>query len=201
MIDPTALARFSRRAANYRRSMAVGPLGLLRARERAVVRVLLDLRPGERVLDAGCGAGFDAAWLQAAGGTVLGVDASAAMVESARAAGIDAVQADLCGLSLGRRFDKAICLGALEFCTDTAGALRGVHAHLRDRGRLVVLYPNRGIWGNGYLMYHRASGVRVRLFDPTEMQQLMQSVGFDTQMDVRATSISRALLAERKGPL
>ncbi len=198
MINPAALARFGTRAAGYRRRMAKGPVGALRSRERAVVRALLGLRPGDRVLDAGCGAGFDSAWIQAAGATVLGVDASEAMVAACRKTGVDAVCSDLCQLALEQRFDKAICLGALEFCSDPVGALGGIQRHLSDGGQLVVLYPRRGAWGNAYLMYHRAWGVPVRLFGAVEMQQMMQRAGFEAQMDVRATRISRVVLATRK---
>ncbi|HMR05800.1 MAG TPA: class I SAM-dependent methyltransferase [Polyangiaceae bacterium] len=198
MINPAALARFGTRAAGYRRRMAKGPVGALRSRERAVVRALLGLRPGDRVLDAGCGAGFDSAWIQAAGARVLGVDASEAMVAACRKAGVDAVCADLCRLSLDQRFDKAICLGALEFCSDPVGALSGIRRHLRDGGPLVALYPRRGAWGNAYQMYHRAWGVPVRLFEAVEMQQMVQRAGFEAQMDVRATAISRVVLATRK---
>ena len=51
---------------------------------------LLAPRPGERVLDLGCGDGALTAKLVASGAQVLGVDASPAMVEATRARGIDA---------------------------------------------------------------------------------------------------------------
>ena len=56
----------------------------------AGVREWLAPQPGERILDLGCGDGQLTAKLVAAGATVVGVDASSAMVEGARSKGIDA---------------------------------------------------------------------------------------------------------------
>lgn len=46
--------------------------------------------PGDRVLDLGCGTGDDAVHLMARGVEVVGIDASAPMVEIARSRGVDA---------------------------------------------------------------------------------------------------------------
>ena len=51
---------------------------------------LLAPRTGERVLDLGCGDGALTAKLAATGVDVVGVDASAAMIEAARGRGLDA---------------------------------------------------------------------------------------------------------------
>src|SRR4051812_20707877 len=47
---------------------------------------LLAPRPGERVLDLGCGTGHLAAQIAAAGAEVVGIDRAATMVEQARRA-------------------------------------------------------------------------------------------------------------------
>ncbi len=198
MTNPSTRSRFDRRAADYRRRMGRGPLGELRRRERAVVQSLLDVASGETVLDAGCGAGFDAAWLQRAGARVGGVDASPEMVRAAQGAGIDARVGDICNLSLGRSFDKAICLGALEFCAQPDRALQNIFRHLHPGATLVVLYPCRGLWGRSYAAYHRAHGVSIRLFSDVSMERLACSAGFIVDIDVRATPISRVMAAHRE---
>ena len=45
---------------------------------------LLNPQPGERVLDVGCGTGHLTAQIAAAGTEVVGIDASAAMIDEAR---------------------------------------------------------------------------------------------------------------------
>jgi SAM-dependent methyltransferase len=52
----------------------------------------LDARPGERILDLGCGDGQLTTRLAAAGANMTGVDASPAMVEAAKARGVKAEQ-------------------------------------------------------------------------------------------------------------
>jgi SAM-dependent methyltransferase len=52
--------------------------------ERPAMLSLLPALAGTRVLDAGCGAGWYAAELAARGATVVGIDASAAMIDHAR---------------------------------------------------------------------------------------------------------------------
>lgn len=52
--------------------------------ERPTVRELLPDVEGKRVLDAGCGTGVNATWLEGLGADVVGVDATEAAVERAR---------------------------------------------------------------------------------------------------------------------
>ena len=61
---------------------------------------LLQPRPGERILDLGCGDGVVTEALLHAGAEVVGIDASPEMIAAARARGIDAHVQD--GLRLGQ---------------------------------------------------------------------------------------------------
>ena len=104
---------------------------------------LLDPRPGEIILDLGCGDGTLTAHIAAAGAKVIGLDASPEMVEAARAKGIDAYVADAEALGLARaahnfgQFDAAFSNAALHWMLDPAAVAEGVFAILKPGGRFV----------------------------------------------------------------
>ncbi|MBD5607086.1 MAG: methyltransferase domain-containing protein, partial [Candidatus Eremiobacteraeota bacterium] len=65
-------------------------------------------RPGERILDLGCGDGAFTAMVAASGATVTGIDASPALVAAARARGIDARVEDARELAYAAAFDAVV---------------------------------------------------------------------------------------------
>ena len=103
----------------------------------APVLALLDARPGERVLDLGCGDGVLTERIVAAGAEVVGVDASPAMVAAARVRGLDALVADGQALAFGPEFDAAFSNAALHWMLDPAAVARGVFVALKPGGRFV----------------------------------------------------------------
>ena len=80
---------------------------------------LLGLRPGQRVLDLGCGEGRLTPHIAACGCTVLGVDRDAGFVEATRRHGLPALQADarhLMGSELpAERFDAVFSNAVLPW--------------------------------------------------------------------------------------
>jgi SAM-dependent methyltransferase len=104
---------------------------------------LLDPRPGEMILDIGCGDGTLTQQIASAGAKVIGLDASAEMVEAARGKGVDAFVADAQALDLeaqsGRfgQFDAAFSNAALHWMLDPAAVARGVFTLLTPNGRFV----------------------------------------------------------------
>jgi SAM-dependent methyltransferase len=80
---------FDHIAASYAELWTGTPRG--RSQREQVWRVIGGLfRAGDRILDLGCGTGDDALHLMSRGVEVVGVDASARMVEIARSRGVDA---------------------------------------------------------------------------------------------------------------
>ena len=106
---------------------------------------LLDPDPGERILDLGCGTGHLTARIADAGADVVGLDRSAEMIETARAAhpGIQFVRADarkfdLATLGADEPFDAVFSNAALHWIDEQDAVLDGVTDVLRPGGRFVA---------------------------------------------------------------
>jgi SAM-dependent methyltransferase len=98
---------------------------------------LLAPRPGERVLDLGCGDGRLTLALQRAGCVVVGVDSSPSQVEAARTRGLDARVMDGEALAFEGEFDAAFSNAALHWMKRPERVLAGVFRALRPGGRFV----------------------------------------------------------------
>lgn len=115
---------------------------------------LLAVKPGERVLDIGCGNARDIARIAELGGDVVGVDISAGMVAAARQelermgkSGIALRVGDATSLDFpDASFDKVLCSEVIEHIPDAPRALREMHRILKPGGSLVLSTPNRGSW-------------------------------------------------------
>jgi trans-aconitate methyltransferase len=105
---------------------------------------LLAPRVGERILDVGCGDGVLTERLVAAGAEVVGVDASQAMVDSARARGLDARVVDGEELAFDREFDAVFSNAALHWMRDPDTVIAGVRRALRPGGRFVAEMGGHG---------------------------------------------------------
>jgi len=102
--------------------------------------ILARLAPqqGERILDLGCGDGTLTVQIADLGASVVGVDASPAMVAAARARGIDARLMDISALSFDNEFDAVFSNAVLHWVRDADAAVAGVYRALCHGGRLVA---------------------------------------------------------------
>jgi len=99
---------------------------------------LLAPKPGERILDLGCGDGVLTKKLQDMGCEVIGVDGSAAQVEAAKASGIDARVMDGHALSFENEFDAVFSNAALHWMKRADAVVAGVWRALKPGGRFVA---------------------------------------------------------------
>lgn len=118
--------------ADYQRNAAFVPaLG-------ASILERLAPKAGERILDLGCGDGALTVRIVEAGADVIGVDASAEMIGSARARGLDARVMDARALPFDGEFDAVFSNAVLHWIPEADAVVRGVRRALKPGGRFVV---------------------------------------------------------------
>ena len=96
---------------------------------------LLDPRPGERILDVGCGEGTLTLKIMERGATVLGVDNSPEMVDAARAKDVDALLLSAADIQFFAEFDAAFSNATLHWVLDKEQAARAIFRALKPGGR------------------------------------------------------------------
>lgn len=104
----------------------------------ALGNAVLDLlapKPGERILDLGCGDGVLTERIAAAGADVLGLDADAGLLEKARARGLSVIEGDGQALSFDGGFDAVFSNAALHWMPDHPAVYAGVARALKSGGR------------------------------------------------------------------
>jgi trans-aconitate methyltransferase len=106
---------------------------------------LLDIKPGMRVLDLGCGDGTLALEIKQQGATVVGIDSSPDMVASAVALGIDARLGDGQHLTFTNEFDAVLSNAALHWmAADPQAVVDGVFRALKPGGAFVAELGGHG---------------------------------------------------------
>lgn len=105
---------------------------------------LLDPRPGERILDLGCGDGALTQRIVDAGADVVGFDASAELATAARQREIKVDLGDAHALPYEGEFDAVFSNAALHWMHRPAEVVRGVWRALRSRGRFVAEMGGHG---------------------------------------------------------
>jgi len=99
---------------------------------------MAEIKPGDRVLDLGCGDGALTVQLLAEGCSVVGVDASAEQIEAARARGLDARVMSGEALEFTEEFDIVFSNAALHWMKNQAAAIDGIWRALKPGGRVIA---------------------------------------------------------------
>jgi trans-aconitate methyltransferase len=125
---------------------------------------LLDPKPGETILDLGCGDGELTEKIAAAGARVVGIDGSAALLGVARRRGLDVARMDGQRLSLKPGFDAVFSNAALHWMKQPIAVVEGVANCLKPRGRFVGEFGGQGNVETIRAVLH--AGLRKRGIDP-----------------------------------
>jgi len=144
-------------------------------------RFLARLGPDARVLDVGCGAGRDMAWMEARGATVTGIDLSTGMLARAR----EIVQGELLEMDMrhldlpGGHFDGVWCCASLLHLPKTQApiALTAMRRVLVPGGTLYLGVQE----GEGQVWESAPYGSVERLFaryTSPEAEMLLSNAGY-----------------------
>ncbi|MBM4299058.1 MAG: class I SAM-dependent methyltransferase, partial [Deltaproteobacteria bacterium] len=105
---------------------------------------LLDAKPGEVILDLGCGDGALTEKIAAAGSVVYGVDSSHAQLHAARKRQLPVAAMDGQALAVKRRFDAVFTNAALHWMKQPEAVVAGVAAALKTSGRFIGEFGGKG---------------------------------------------------------
>lgn len=104
----------------------------------------LDPKPGERILDLGCGDGRLSLSLLESGAEVLAVDGSPEMVRAARQRGLQAKVIQGQALRFEREFDAVFSNAALHWMRPPEEVIAGIAKALKPGGRFVAEMGGHG---------------------------------------------------------
>jgi SAM-dependent methyltransferase len=157
--------------------------------ERRRALLLAEARPGERVLDLGCGAGRFVAALRGAGADPVGVELAEAALERAR---VNAPGADLRPVEPDGSLplehasvDLVWCSEVLEHVADTEHLLLEVRRVLRPGGRVLITVPFHGrvkaalIGLLRFDAHFDPTGQHLRFYTRASLARTLERAGFD----------------------
>ena len=146
----------------------------------------LGVRPGDWLLDAGCGGGRHCFGALERGARVAGIDLDRESLALARAglagrAGSGALQADVFRLPFpDGAFDRIVCSEVMEHVHDYRGAIRELVRVLRPGGTLGVTVPtatSEWLYLALSRLYFESPGGHIRVFRPRDLARALAASG------------------------
>jgi trans-aconitate methyltransferase len=161
----------------------------------------LDPQPGEHILDLGCGDGALTLKLKDLGCHVLGVDASANLINAAQALGLEAQVMDGHALTFSSTFDAVFSNAALHWMKQPELVIQGVGRSLKPRGRFVGEFGGIG----NVAIIHQAlkAEMRDRGYDPEPLDPwyFPSPEAYRTLLEAHGFEVTQIQLIPRPTPL
>jgi ubiquinone biosynthesis O-methyltransferase len=170
--------------------------------EGRLIRELVGEINGCRILDVGCGDGEFALELARRGATVTGIDASAAMIDAAKArakqANVDITFQVAMAENLpcpAERFDVVTAITILCFVDDAAPVFREIAGVLRPGGRLVI--GELGKWSSWAALRRIRASLGSQLWRRGRFRTAKELRGLAEQAGLRVESVRGAIYYPR----
>ena len=164
---------------------------------------LLTAKPGEKILDIGCGTGHMAAKIAESGALVTGLDRSPEMVRQAQAAypGIRFEVGDATAIPLGGPFDAVFSNATLHWIKEPERTVAEISRLLRPGGRFVAEFGGRGNVAELVAAMERAWS-KLHLSQPLPNPWYFPSVGeYAAILERNGLEVTYSLLFDRPTPL
>jgi SAM-dependent methyltransferase len=169
----------------------------------AGVLELLDAKPGERILDLGCGTGHLTARIVEAGAQVVGVDRSPEMIRQAqlkypllRFEVMDARE-----IALDGSFDAVFSNATLHWIKQPERVIAGIRKSLRPGGRFVAEFGGKGNNGE-FLKAVPHAWAKLELVGPAPQPWYYPSISeYAGLLEQHGFEVAHATLFDRPTPL
>jgi trans-aconitate methyltransferase len=169
----------------------------------AGVLELLDAKPGERILDLGCGTGHLTAKLAEIGALVVGVDRSPDMIRQAkeRYPSLRFEVMDAREIALDENFDAVFSNATLHWIKEPERVILGIKKLLHPGGRFVVEFGGKGNTGELLKSVQRA-WTKLQLASPAPHPWYYPSVAeYAALLERHGFEVTHATLFDRPTPL
>jgi len=164
---------------------------------------LLAAKPGERILDLGCGTGHLTAKIAEAGAHVVGVDRSPEMIRQAREKypSLRFEVMDAREIALDGAFDAVFSNATLHWVKEPERVIAGIKSALRPGGRFVAEFGGKGNTGELLKAVGRA-WANIKLPGPAPHPWYYPSIAeYSTLLEQHGLEVTHAVLFDRPTPL
>ena len=162
---------------------------------------LLQPKPGERILDLGCGPGQLTNKISESGAQVVGVDSAPSMIGQARQnfPALKFALQDAAAMTFDSEFDAVFSNAALHWMLDPAAVVKAVAKALKPGGRFVA---EMGGKGNIQTIVNAIHRVVLKYHPLPPSRQYYPSVSeYSTILEAHGLEVRRAELFDRSTPL